>query len=187
MATLINNAYQCLSHPRKRTEYDCLLSLKQSKRTLSTGSPKSRSSTRGDSVMATDFTQSEGDIGRPRHCPVCGKFSCTGGHSGFPQNDRRASNRLKQQGTVSYTLPLSNNHYQAELMNLSPKGMQFISKKAIDPHTKIKFGCALLFGTAKVTHARKVLMENQPLYIKGLKFIMVEFYKSCGTFLSVKV
>jgi len=173
-STVLNEAYQTLCHPKKRIEYDFLLSLRQKKTPKAFASKKNR-------------THQPENNGTPK-TPLkkTKKENTPKQQTKTSMIEMRNIQRIKQQGSVSYTLPLSENYHQGELIDLSPKGMQFISKEKIHPASHIKVRSPLLLGSAKVTNCREVLRGNIRQYAICLNFIQVEFQRPSGTFLSVK-
>ncbi len=180
LATLVNDAYHTLSNSKKRLEYNVLLSLRQRKNRepLSGAFKKKRT--------PNPHPQTKSNRNTYRRCLVCKKFACEKQHSKHSKAERRDIGRVKQQGPVSYTFLHSENRYQGEFIDLSPEGMQFISKEKVDPMTYIKVRCGLLFGAARVINCHEVLRGDERMHIICLNFVKVEFERSRGTFLSVK-
>ncbi len=173
-AIVLNEAYQTLCDSRKRVEYDFLLSLRQKKSHKVFASRKNRSNQSGDKSAPKPPPQTKSkDDDQKQHTK--------------PFNlEKRNINRMKQQGNMSFTLPRSVHYHQGELVDLSPQGMQFISKEKIDPASRIKVKCPLLSGSARVTNCREIREGKARTYMICLNFMKVEFNHSSGAFLSVK-
>lgn len=168
LAALVNDAYQTLSHPRKRDEYDLLLLMRQSKASISLGSLKSRSRI-------------------VREGPIEKDPPTTQHRRKFSQNERRRTHRMNRKGLLRYILGHSDRSFQGEIVDLSPKGIRFISLDKIRPYTKVEIENKTLFGTARITNCHALSRDKRHAYINGVQFMEVKFHRSCGTFLSVTV
>jgi curved DNA-binding protein CbpA len=191
-ASLVNEAYEILCNPRKRVEYDFLLSLKQNNRRKKQPG-KERTSAAGEKqsrpvpdvhTEARSLAASEQNA--HRHCPICGEAGCRKRHEKSGRIEHRKLNRVKREGRVSYTLANSLNPYEGEIIDLSPKGMKFLSKKELDPMTRIEVQCAFFSGAARVVNSEVVRRAKSLMYMIHLNFLKVEFERPSGTFLSVK-
>ncbi|MBN4054530.1 J domain-containing protein [Nitrospira defluvii] len=185
LAALVNDAYRTLSHPRKRAEYDLLLLMKQSKASISLGSLKNRSKIVLERPIEKDPSTTQPHRERQLRCPLCHRLFCRGHHRTSPQKDRRRINRMDQKGLLCYVLGHSGRFSKGEILDLSPKGMRFISVKEIKPYTEVEIENKILFGTARITNCHELSRDERRLYVNGVKFMEVKFRRSCGTFLSV--
>jgi curved DNA-binding protein CbpA len=185
-AVLINEAYHTLNHPKKKADYDRQLFEKLSKRSVSgireQGSVKSKAcpACEENTDIASAF------LGGGQ-CPVCGKLISKKPEHPSNTSEKRNVNRLQKSGILTYQYPQSEKRYTGKVIDLSSKGVRFISKEKMSRTTELKIESPLLKGTARITNCREARWQNRSIYFVGAHFTTVEFHRPCGTFLSIKV
>jgi curved DNA-binding protein CbpA len=171
LAALINAAVQTLSDPQKRAEYDRLLFWKQSKKTVSSGSPEDRSNSVGDRSIDEWSSQTQPS---PNDLKQDGMFR---------GKECRDANRIEKRGALSYSFHRVGHRYHGELINLSPNGVRFISEEQIERFANIEVQTPLLSGTATVKHCNEARRDYSRVYLVGVCFKTVDFYQPRGNFL----
>lgn len=186
-AQLINEAYETLSGPQKRAEYDRALFLSHTKTKLGATHSKDPIVIKTYCFFCmTPYVVQPGSH-RIQRCYVCKSPLQTGTHKQRQGRDKRVVERIQQKGAFRYFTFWPDKGHSGEIIDLSPKGMRFISLERIDPDRVIKLQSPLLQAAARVTNCQKSRLIRRPGYIIGVGFIAVHFEKDCGTFLSVKI
>ncbi|MEO2055017.1 MAG: J domain-containing protein [Nitrospira sp.] len=185
-AVLINDAYQTLSDLKKRADYDQGLFEKQSKRSVS-GTTKQESIKKEACPVCEEDGKGSPDLFHEGRCPVCGKRVQEKSHHSTQTSEQRESDRHQKEGNLSYQYFQSEKKHSGKLIDLSSKGVRFISKEKMARSTELKIESPLLKGTVRITNCREAWSQNRPVYFVGARFATVEFYRSRGTFLSIKV
>lgn len=127
-AILLNEAYQTLCNPRKRVEYDFLLSLRQKKAHKVFVSRKNRSHQSENHCAPNPRAQSQSKQHHQKK------------HTKPSNIDMRNIQRIKQEGSVSYALPRSMHYHPGELIDLSPKGMHSSLGRKLPPQRTSRSG-----------------------------------------------
>lgn len=173
LATVVNFAYETLSNPRKRAEYDLRLLIRKRQADLLSGLQKGRPIHR---LNPLGIQSANKDLKGPDPARA----------SAFPKQDRRGMDRFEKTGKVSYAFRQFQDRRQGELLNLSLKGMRFISQEEIAPLTDIEIENPALSGRASVRYCTEKILHDRSAYLNGVYFIQVKFHRTRGTFLSVK-
>jgi len=177
-ATIINEAYQVLSDEKRRAEYDKQLLKSYTHKPVSDSSKK---------PLQTLF------------CPFC-KYplsrepaaieSCPQCNSPLKLSDsevvgqcRRSIERLKKSGKIKYYYDWPQQGHEAEIIDISPKGMRFSAQERIKKNVVLKITSPDMIAIAQVVNAYK-LHKLSFRYKVGVKFLAVKFAKQAGTFYS---
>jgi len=186
IAGLMNDAYQTLSHPEKRSEYDQLLFEKQSRRSVS-GIPSQGPIKKEVCPVCEENTHASPDLFGRVHCLVCGRKNQEKPYHRSQTSEQRKVNRLQKNGGLTYQHPQSEKRQTGELIDLSLKGVRFISHQKMSRSTELQIESPLLTGRARITNCKETMWKNRPVFFVGAHFTTVKFHRSCGTFLSIKV
>jgi curved DNA-binding protein CbpA len=178
-ASILNEAYETLSDPSRRTAYDEKLFLEYTKQT---GSPAKQPLT-------------------PTFCPVCrqslsrkpnpGEFCTTCQtplKSDDPQKSGAASHRFfertKSSEQILYYSKWPGKAEQGRMIDFSPIGMRFICREKLAPQTVLKISSESLEASGTVTNMSEEISSGKKYYAVGVCFLSVCFKESRGTFLS---
>jgi curved DNA-binding protein CbpA len=184
-ATVLNEAFQTLSDEGKRSEYDKKLFQHYTKNFSFKKRVKKQSATTS-------------------HCHFCKKPLTFGGHfergcichsSPFQAEKqdrkrmrcRRALIRTEKLEKFHFITSTSEDEYVAQMVDLSPKGVRFLSKKALKPKEIIKIDCSLLSAIAVVINSQRVVKNGRVFYSIGAHFQSITFTHQEGTFLSSSI
>lgn len=178
-ASVLNEAYETLSDPARRTAYDRWLFLKYTKLLQST--------------TKQPVT--------PVFCPVCKRplsrkpepgETCsvcqTPLQSDEPQEPKqpgtRSVNRTKRTEQINYYPEWPGRARQGKMVDFSPKGIRFICSEKLLPKTVLKISSRLFEASGTVTNIREEIKDGQMSYAVGVCFLTVSFADSTGVFLS---
>ena len=184
-ATILNEAYHTLKDEEKRAEYDKELFQHYTK----------------------NFYSKEGENKQPVTtviCPFCKRALTRADHSGQIcvcnknqfQTEKEDSEREGYKRSLVRTQKLeklqfitSNSEviYEALMVDLSPKGIRFLCKKALKINDIIKINNSLFRAIAEINSSQKSSEDNNIYYSIGAHFHSISFTHQEGTFLSVSV
>jgi curved DNA-binding protein CbpA len=166
MAMLVDAAYQTLTDPLKRAEYDRHLFAEQSKKSVSNGFFKA---------------------GATIYNGHADKTSIQPQRNGTPEEkDHRKTGRINQNGAISYSFNPAGYRYSGVMVDLSSDGMRFIAEEKLEASTAIEIQSPLLSGNATVKHCFKAWRNNSRVFLIGVCFKTVEFDRPRGTFPDLK-
>jgi hypothetical protein len=183
-ATLLNEAYEILSDPMRRSEYDRKLAARYTKNAV----PPDRKSKR---PLMTFFCPS---CGRPlarkptpgSGCPVCNDLLKEQGKDPPAAYRRRCVARIKRCGRVLFQASDPQKAGEAEIVDISLKGMRFRCEEKLDAGTVLKISAPLFKASAAVRNIRSERRAGRRIYSVGVAFLAVDFEDSRGTFLSTE-
>lgn len=184
-AKVLNEAFQTLSDERKRTEYDKKLFRQYTKHFYSRERGKKES-------VTTDFCHfckkpliREVDAVK---CCVCNNSPLNReNREGKRERCKRSLMRTEKIVTFRFITTTSTRVYSAQMVDLTPKGVRFLCKRALVSKEIIKIESALLRAIAEVMSSQKVVKNGRVFYSIGAHFQSVTFTHHEGTFLSVSV
>jgi hypothetical protein len=175
-AAMLNEAYETLIDPQRRTAYDERLFLEFTKQTQS----------RRPTV--------------PVLCPVCKRALqrkpepgelCTACRTPLPAakseespRSQRALERTRSSEQVSFYPSWPGQPLQGKMIDFSPKGMRFICTEKIAPRTVLKISSRLFEASGTVTNVSQEISGKELCYAVGICFLAVNFTESKGTFFS---
>jgi curved DNA-binding protein CbpA len=180
-AAILNEAYEILSNPVRRTAYD------------------------KDLLRRYIFTKPTPTDARkpivPVLCPFC-KLSlsreprpgdtCT--HCRTPvksaevklsqPSGKRSLFRVKHSESIDYYSRWPGEAKKGMMIDLSPKGMRFVCEEQLLPKTVLKISSGLLDASGAVTNSQEKVCSGRKQYEIGVSFLAVNFDDSKGNFLS---
>jgi len=176
-ATILNEAYHILSNKDRRARYDVELFKRYTK------NPDLADQLEKEPVMSY-------------FCPFCKRplsrssaqaSGCSNCNSPLRTPDistgdleRRSIDRIRRSGTIIFYTEWPQKGTKAQVVDLSPKGMRFITKDPLPVHSVIKICSPFLEATAKVVESSKGTRR----FAIGVQFLTVSFTDQRGTFVS---
>jgi curved DNA-binding protein CbpA len=203
-ASVINEAYSVLSDPIKRARYDRAFRHMATGRTSckDTAGRRPENKTRGASrAQGRADTASKGRCvfcmtSYPlasrnellAECPVCRSPLYEARRLQNRESSKRGIARIKRHGNIFfYTGWPQKRACRGKMHDLSPQGLQFITKKALSENHIIKIDSDTLQATAKVACCIPQTDAAGRHYRIGAEFITLRFNHSRGTFVSEEV
>ncbi len=184
-ATLLNEAFQTLKDEEKRAEYDKELFQHYTKNFYS----KERVTKQPVTTVI---------------CPFCKRSLARAGHSDRSctchitpiktenqdskrESSRRSLVRTKKHEKVHFITSTSEEIYEGKMVDLSPEGIRFICKKALNLNEIIKIDSSLFRAIAEINSSEKRVKVGKVFYSIGAHFNSISFTDQEGTFFSASV
>ena len=154
-ACVINEAYEMLSDSVKRAEYDREYFNHYSRNIL----PDKKSHTSKSLKLNSNEKTYQGSY-------------------------HRSINRVKMNGAQLYYFARPQNVREANMLDLSTKGIRFICSEILNVGSTIKTGCPLFKAEAEVVNSNIDLLTDKPIYSVGARFLSINFRNPRGSFYS---
>ncbi len=184
-ATVLNEAFEILKDEEKRAEYDKEMFRHYTK----------------------NFNYKEGDEKQPVttvFCPFCKKSLtrtdqsdnnclCINGPFQTENQDskrergRRSQVRIQKPEKLNFITSTSEEICEAQIVDLSPKGIRFLAEKDLDLNEIIKIDSSLFRAIAEINSSQKRVKDGKVLYSIGAHFQSITFTHQEGTFLSESI
>ena len=100
---------------------------------------------------------------------------------------KRSLIRIQKLEKFHFITSNSNEIYDAQMVDLSPKGMRFLCKKALNLNEIIKIDNSLFRAIAEINSSQKSVKDHNVSYSIGAHFHSISFTDQEGTFLSASV
>ncbi len=186
-AALINEAYAVLSDPQKRAEYD--LRLRQPNIDSASAADESRyREASADRCLFCGTPHLAGAIHqRSGNCSACASPLFVAPKLQLPQGCRRGAQRLAHGGDIAfYTRWPQEVAHHGQIRNLSPNGMQFQTRVALEKDRVIKIDGDAMSSVARVVNQSRQWGLTR-VYWVGVEFCTIRFVSPKGTFFSAVV
>ncbi len=201
-ASLINEAYAVLSDAKNRVRYDeeqarlrggvgagARAAPRSSPQAAQTSHPESPYPSRDDATETEGqdfctFCGTQNTIGTPRvtgeACRGCGSpLRLVAFHS--TKNSERNARRIEHDGVIHFRVDSSKpDTYPANVIDLSPTGLRFVSRHRLQRGCVVKLDSAVLSATASVTHC--TASAKRGLFATGVRFLTLNLLNGPGTF-----
>jgi curved DNA-binding protein CbpA len=180
-AAVLNEAYETLSNPERRAEYDKKLSLK-------TANPRQvRLSSRQPAAHAlcpfckTPLPQNPepGAI-----CSICRTPIQSAPIAPSFSSGKRTLSRTRHSEQINYCCTWPAKTRQGAMVDFSPKGMRFVSEEKLVPKTVLKISSRFFEASGVITNSQEKISGGQKQYMVGVCFIAVNFTNPRGNLLS---
>ncbi len=181
-AEVLNEAYENLRDPIQRAVYDIKLYEFYTKQPFSSKEPDKTPLIRVFCPFCKRPMSRKANPG-----DTCFTCSCpleSGDEEELEQKCRRFVARIKKSGQIRYYPYWPQKGYEAEIIDLSPKGMRFRGKKALPKDFTIKISGPLLKAIAEVVDCHPKKINGKTIYSIGVKFQTVTFAAKSGSFIS---
>lgn len=181
-ATILNEAYEILSDSAKRAVYNSELFKNH---TVSDRLHKN-SFTKADTNNICKFCRKSEDVSSKADldCINCGSLASSMAEQSVHNTHRRSIIRMKSNGPVRYRPASSLPGRDAELLDLSPKGVRFLCSEKLTEESTLKLSSPLFDAEAEVLSAKKDIVDGKIRYVVGASFLNVSFHKKRGSFYS---
>jgi len=201
-AALINEAYAVISDPRKRADYDRTILQANAASNLNGQSQKppttsvpSRNQSREHRSVAQDSCTFCGTAHRygknPHQDAACSECESPLKHIEklrLEKSCRRMVHRIaKHIQVVFYTAWPQKQGHSGVVQDISPRGMQFVTKILPKTGMHIKVECEICTAVARVTNYEKRAAVLGMGWVVGVEFVTILFRETRGSFVSTKI
>lgn len=120
-------------------------------------------------------------------CAECKSPLTLAGTQVLEDGGRRAARRIEREGSIRYfeEWPQATGR-SGHIVDLSPMGMQFTARRAVEQYHIIKIEGPLLDAIGSVANCRETDEEGGARFAVGVQFYTVRFNQARGTFLSTE-
>lgn len=182
LAAAINEAYEVLSDPANRAEYDRRLSVQFARRGFAPSAGVKTPARAYACLFCKHKLARKPSPGE--RCPGCESPLESQEIASLEESSRRCVARMKQDGAILYYASWPQKGRSAHLVDLSPKGMRFTCGEPIKPGTVVKISSPAFEAVATVKNARRESDSDRALHSIGVSFLAIIFVNRKGTFLS---
>ncbi len=184
-ATVLNEAFQTLKDEEKRAEYDKELFQHYTKSFYSKDNEKKQPVT---TVICPFCKRALSRADHSDQICVCNKNQFqTEKQDSEREGYKRSLNRTQKLEKLQFIRSTSEVIYEAQMVDLSPKGIRFICKAALTLNEIIKIDNSLFRAIAEINSSQKSVKNNKVFYSIGAHFHSISFTDQEGTFLSTSV
>ncbi|MCG8467542.1 MAG: J domain-containing protein [Gemmatimonadetes bacterium] len=187
-AALINEAYEVLSNPLRRKDYDreANLSLER-KRSTNTAPGRRAGSIEGERCVFCGAISNATGAATHR-CPRCRSPLGTPAKIEANAEGQRLVDRIALRGRIDYFTewPQRRSHL-GMLEDMSPNGIRFAGEALVQEDRTVKIESSLISATARVVYCRPGMGYGELPCTIGADFRTLELRSPSGTFLSARV
>jgi len=196
-ASVLNEAYETLSDPKRRTAYDKKIQINRFKRTTATSKPPTAASkptaaaskptpSTSKSTFCTFCKTSLAPVVQTgKNCPTCNVPLPLPQERDLSLEKSRQIARMKKNDLIFYSCTWPETLKEGKMIDLSPKGMRFSCPEKIDPGTVLKITTPVLKACGVVTNQRQERENHRISFETGISFVAVTFEETRGSFISV--
>ncbi|MCP5003357.1 MAG: J domain-containing protein [Planctomycetes bacterium] len=178
-AQVLIEAYRVLSDKEKRAEYDRKLYNHYTKIL----GPKERGKKPVTTVLCPYCKRPlSGLSGKPCNCARASSQPKKRDNS--KEGHRRSITRIEKHENFHFTTSDSEDVHDAQMVDLSPKGVRFHSRKELKPYEIITIDSSFFHAIAEVVSSEKIVKGFRTFYSVGSHFQSISFTHQDGTFLS---
>jgi curved DNA-binding protein CbpA len=177
-AALLNAAYETLSDPRRRADYD---------EELFHQSIQAPHFHKKPDVLAVCLICRQPLSQEPKPgqvCPMCRTPLKSDTVLESEPGTGRSLERTRASDTIFYYTGWPGKAKEGRMIDFSPKGMRFVSNQTLAIHSVLKISCRLFEASGTVTNISEEISGGQKSYSVGVCFLAVHFTNFNGTFLS---
>ena len=180
-ASILNDAYETLSDPTRRTTYDQELFKRYTK--LPFEGDKNPLISYFCPFCKRPFARK---ANFHEACPSC-RSPLVSDSDSSPKQNQRAVERVKKSGQVRFYRDWPLKPTLGEIIDLSPQGMCFQCHDRLTPNMVIKISSRDLKAVAVVRSTYKIIERGTTMYSVGIEFLSVQFSQPKGSFHSALV
>jgi hypothetical protein len=180
-ASILNEAYETLSNPVLRAEYDKKLNLK-----FADARHQPRSSSQQTPVPACPFCKrpipknpEPGAI-----CPCCQTPIQSAPITFSFGSGKRALFRTRRSEQIRYHRTWPDKPRQGVMVDFSPKGMRFVCEEHLAPKAVLKISSRFFEASGVITNSQEKISGGHKQYAVGVCFVAVNFTEFRGNLLS---
>lgn len=178
-AAILNEAYETLSDPLRRADYDKDLFLKYTKDARSSAKQPITPVFCPICKRPLSRKPEPGDV-----CLTCQTPLQSDGSQKTARANSRSLDRTKISDRVFYYSAWPGKAEQGSMIDFSPKGMRFICSEKLALRTVLKISSKLFEASGTVTNLSEETSSGRKCYAVGICFLAIHFKEPRGAFLS---
>jgi len=182
LAAALNEAYEVLTDPERRAEYDQRLS-HQFTRQGAAPSATARAAMKSPGCLFCGRKLVRKALSG-ECCPTCESPLESQEMARLEDSSRRCVARMKRDGQILYYTEWPQKGSTAQMVDLSPKGMRFICGELIKPGTVVKISSPMFEAVAVAKNVRRERAAGREVISIGLSFLAIVFGNRKGNFIS---
>ncbi len=179
-AAVINEAYEILSDGLKRAEYDKGLMGSF----MNNGMSRRITDSNNKRGISTALQVHAGQALATEPVPLVHGTKESYDENMTKINDRRAVQRTKKNGMIHYDVSFLQTDLEAEIQDLSPQGISFISSHKLMSNLTVKIKSPLFKGLAQIIRSEIGQFNGHEIFSTGARFLSVKFNNPKGSFYS---
>jgi curved DNA-binding protein CbpA len=177
-ASWINEAYETLSNPQKRSEYDKKINVQVTRRSA-------RTPEQDPPRCPFCKTRLAGKTHPGAICPICAIPLQSSKQPNPEQTSRRSLERRQKDDAILYSSSWPEEPQKGRMIDISPRGMRFIADENLKPGSILKISNPWLVASAIVANSQMKESQGRIQYAVGVSFRAVEFKEPKGLFISI--
>ena len=178
-ASVLNEAYEVLSDPVRRADYDKQFFARYPKQSRSQNKPPRTT------VLCPVCKKPQETKPQPgERCATCQSPLQSDTPMENKRSCQRAISRTKKEERITYRTSWPGKSQRGMMLDFSPKGLRFLCFEQLPAGSILRISCRHFEASAVITNIHRQVVDGVTLYAAGASFLAVIFTEPKGALLS---